>query len=258
LLAEPAQELAAVGDLAARLGERLAHLERHDEGEILLALLHELPRAAQDLAASPRRRGGPVGLRRDRRVEGTRRVGRSRVGDARDHLVRRRVAHGEVGSALRARPLAADEELRRNRPERLPLDVVHGRLSLAQLRGSASALGMKVRASCSEPRATSATSAPTSTKRAPASAYARAASGSNALTPAGAPARAMPSKARRTAATTSGCVCCPMSPIDAARSAGPTKTPSMPRVAAISCAASTASAVSTCTKAATWRSASAR
>ena len=51
LLAEPAQELAAVRDLAARLGERLAHLDRHEQREVLLALLQQVERAAQDLGA---------------------------------------------------------------------------------------------------------------------------------------------------------------------------------------------------------------
>src|SRR5690606_10991450 len=35
LLAEPAEELTAVPDLTASLGERLAHLDRHKEGEVL-------------------------------------------------------------------------------------------------------------------------------------------------------------------------------------------------------------------------------
>src|SRR5690606_18719351 len=46
LLAEPAQELTAVNDLSARLGERLAHLERHQQREILLVRLDEVERAA--------------------------------------------------------------------------------------------------------------------------------------------------------------------------------------------------------------------
>jgi hypothetical protein len=54
LLAEPAQELAAVGDLAARLGERLAHLDRHEQRELLLALLQQVERAAEDLRALAR------------------------------------------------------------------------------------------------------------------------------------------------------------------------------------------------------------
>ena len=49
LFAEPAQELAAVRDLAARLGQRLAHLDRHEQREVLLALLQQVERAAQDL-----------------------------------------------------------------------------------------------------------------------------------------------------------------------------------------------------------------
>jgi hypothetical protein len=40
-LAEPAQELPAVRDLAARLDEGLAHLERHEQRHVFLALLQQ-------------------------------------------------------------------------------------------------------------------------------------------------------------------------------------------------------------------------
>ena len=51
LLGEPAEELGAVGHLALRLGERLAHLERHQPGEVVGPLGEQLEGAAQDLAA---------------------------------------------------------------------------------------------------------------------------------------------------------------------------------------------------------------
>ncbi len=70
-------------------------------------------------------------------------------------------------------------------------------------------------------------------------------SGSKALTPTALPADRTWPKTRRTAATTSGCDCCPMSPIGAARSLGLTNTSS---TAAISPARSTASMVSIRTK----------
>ncbi len=59
LLREPAQELRAVRDLAARLGERLAHLERHQERELVGASGDRLERAPQDLGALTRCRASP-------------------------------------------------------------------------------------------------------------------------------------------------------------------------------------------------------
>ena len=88
LLAEPAQELAAVGDLAARLGERLAHLDRHEQGEVLLALLQQVERAAEDLGALARGRRRP---RRERLGGGIQRglaVGGRGVRDLLDDLTR--------------------------------------------------------------------------------------------------------------------------------------------------------------------------
>ena len=50
LLAVPAEELGGVRDLALRLGDRLAHLERHHEGELVGPCDEQLVGAAQDLA----------------------------------------------------------------------------------------------------------------------------------------------------------------------------------------------------------------
>ena len=80
LLGEPAQELGAVGDLAAGLGQRLAHLQGHQQREVLGPLGDQLEGPAQDLAALPRRYlrpgllGGGGGVqRRQRRPRGRRR-----------------------------------------------------------------------------------------------------------------------------------------------------------------------------------------
>ena len=62
LLREPAEELRRVGDLGLRLGDRLAHLERHQQREVVGALDHQLVGAAQDLAALARRVLAPRGL----------------------------------------------------------------------------------------------------------------------------------------------------------------------------------------------------
>ena len=67
LLGEPAEELRRVGDLGLGLRDRLAHLERHDQRELVGALGDRLVGAAQDLAALARRVRGPLGLHGARR-----------------------------------------------------------------------------------------------------------------------------------------------------------------------------------------------
>ena len=68
LLGVPEQEVRGIGDLAARVGQRLAHLERHQHREVLGALGHQVVGAAQDRAALAGRGGRPGGTaRRPRR-----------------------------------------------------------------------------------------------------------------------------------------------------------------------------------------------
>ena len=68
LLGEPAEELRGVGDLALRLGERLAHLEGHQQRQVVDPLDDQLVGAAQDLAALARgpSRRRPAARRRRR------------------------------------------------------------------------------------------------------------------------------------------------------------------------------------------------
>ena len=62
LLGVPAEEVGGVGDLGLGLGDRLAHLERHQQREVVGALDDRVVGAAQDVAAlargdvAPRRR----------------------------------------------------------------------------------------------------------------------------------------------------------------------------------------------------------
>jgi ParB family chromosome partitioning protein len=70
LLREPAQELGGVGHLAARLGQRLAHLADDQAGQLVGAGDHPLVRAPQDLAALARRPGRPLAGGRGRRGDG--------------------------------------------------------------------------------------------------------------------------------------------------------------------------------------------
>ena len=60
LLGVPAQEARAVGDLGPRLGERLAHLERHQQRQLVGALDDRLVGAAQDVRALARSAVAPV------------------------------------------------------------------------------------------------------------------------------------------------------------------------------------------------------
>ena len=74
LLREPAEELGRVGDLGLGLRDRLAHLERHHQRQLVRARGDRLERAPQDLAALARRMRRPLGLHGD----GTRRAPRRR------------------------------------------------------------------------------------------------------------------------------------------------------------------------------------
>ena len=110
LFAEPAQEFAAVDDLAARLADRFSHLERHEQSKILLVLLHEVEGPAQDVAAGTGRSGRPLLLSGDGRVERADAVVRRCIGDAPDDGACRRVVHREGSTALCLDPFAVDEE----------------------------------------------------------------------------------------------------------------------------------------------------
>ena len=103
LLGEPAQELGGVGDLGLGLGERLAHLERHQQRQLVGALVHRLERAAQDLAALARRMRRPLVLHGARGVERRRGVVGRRVGDLDERLAGRRVLDVERLAATASR-----------------------------------------------------------------------------------------------------------------------------------------------------------
>ena len=113
LLGEPPEELRRVGDLALRLGERLAHLHRHEQGEVVDPRRDQLVRAAQDLPAFAR------GHRREARLGGDGGVERG------PPVVRRRVRHlderlarGGVVDGQRGPQLAGRQEPPMNKPGR--------------------------------------------------------------------------------------------------------------------------------------------
>ena len=91
-LAEPFEEGAGVDDLAARFGERLALLGRHQAREVFLVRDHQVVPFAHDLRAggggfgSPFRQGGCGG------GDGGFGFGLAEIGDAPDHAARGGVA----------------------------------------------------------------------------------------------------------------------------------------------------------------------
>ena len=124
LLGEPAEELGRVGDLGLRLGDRLAHLERHQQREVVGALDHR-----------PRRRGAGSRRARAAGARPTRPAARARprAPPARRRAWRRRPRRssrrwpgsstGKVLPAGAVHPLAADQQLLRHRLARPPARV---------------------------------------------------------------------------------------------------------------------------------------
>jgi hypothetical protein len=104
------QEVGGVEHLGLRLGHRLAHLERHEDGEVVGALDDQLVRLAQDLPPLARRRVGPLALRAGRSVERCRGVVGLRVGDLGDDLAGRGVLDAERPTLGGVAPLASDVE----------------------------------------------------------------------------------------------------------------------------------------------------
>ena len=111
---EPAQELRAVIDLAERLRKGLSHLNRHEQGEFILALLHLVERAAQNIATRSRAGLAPRLLCGNRSVECAYTVSRARIGNLGDEFAGRRVKHVERLAAFGIDPFAVDVELRGN------------------------------------------------------------------------------------------------------------------------------------------------
>ena len=109
-LGEPAQELRTVGDLAAGLGQRLAHLQGHQQREVLGPLGDQLEGPAQDLAALTRRDLRPGLLRGGRGVQGGRAVLGSGVGEAQQDLAGGGILDVERLPGRGRTPLAVDQQ----------------------------------------------------------------------------------------------------------------------------------------------------
>ena len=107
LLGEPLDERRAVGDLAARLGEGLAALGRHERRDVLRRGQDAPVPLAERVAPLASRRSGPRGQRGRGRVDGGARLLRPAVRDVADGRAAARVDDGE--GARRSDPGAADE-----------------------------------------------------------------------------------------------------------------------------------------------------
>ena len=110
LAREPAEELRRIGDLGLRLRHRLAHLEGHQQGEVVGPPVEDLEGAPEDLPPLVGGRGGPLGLAGDRGVERRLGVVRGRIGDLAQRLPGRGVLDRERAALARIAPLAADVE----------------------------------------------------------------------------------------------------------------------------------------------------
>ena len=112
LLGEPLVERGGVGDLGARLGERLALLEHHQRGEVVLALAHQRRRAAGARGLAPWRSAPSTPAAPARAASIARRVSaapsRGHVGE---RLARRGIEHRERGAVV-----GVDPARRRRRP----------------------------------------------------------------------------------------------------------------------------------------------
>ena len=113
LLGVPAEELRRVGDLAARVGERLAVLPDDQPREVVGTLGHELEGAPQHLGTLPGRRRRPGGERGRRGAHRRKPILDRCVGDRRDHLAGGGIVNVEGLAVGGVHPAPVDHQLRR-------------------------------------------------------------------------------------------------------------------------------------------------
>ena len=109
-LGEPAQELGAVGDLAAGFGQRFAHFQGHQQCEVLGAFGDQVEGAAQDFGPFPGRRPCPGGLDLVCCVERGEGVLAGGGGQRGEHLPGGGVVDVERAAVGRVPPLAANQQ----------------------------------------------------------------------------------------------------------------------------------------------------
>ena len=101
----------AVGNFAARLGQRLALLQREQGGEFLPRFHHQIKPTAQDLAALFGRERTPGGQRGPGGSHGAFGFRRAHVGHAADGFAGGGVGYGDGSAAVGIKPLAVDVAL---------------------------------------------------------------------------------------------------------------------------------------------------
>jgi hypothetical protein len=111
LLRIPAHEAGAEQDLAARLRQRLALLQRHQQRQVVGVAADQLEPGQHRVGPFLRGAGLPGRQRGRSRIHCPHRIGRAGGGHFAQHLAGGRVAHGEA-AARAGGPLAADEEVR--------------------------------------------------------------------------------------------------------------------------------------------------
>ena len=119
LFGVPAKELGRVGDLAARVRQRLAVLDGDQLGEPLGVAHDQVKRLAQNLAALARLLRGPALERRARRIDRGLGVFHRGARDRGDLILGRRIDHVEAAAVGRLAPLAADPQVGRNIGEQI-------------------------------------------------------------------------------------------------------------------------------------------
>ena len=101
----PAKELGGIGNLASRVGQRLAVLEGNQCREFLAVLAHQLVPASQDLRTLPRRCGAPACGGRLGSVHCQHGVIDGGIGHFSQHLARCRILHRDAAARP---PFSAD------------------------------------------------------------------------------------------------------------------------------------------------------
>ncbi len=114
LLGEPAEELRGVRDLAAGLGQRLAHLERHHMRQVLGPFDHQVVRAVEDLGPYARGRTSPRPLSDARGLDRDPGIALVRVGDLGQFCSCGRIDHRHPATAGRRCPSPGEEEILRD------------------------------------------------------------------------------------------------------------------------------------------------
>jgi hypothetical protein len=108
LLAEPLQEAGGVGDLDARLGQRLALLGGQERRQLLLVVHQPVGPAAHDARAVLGEHALPARQRALGGLDRAARLGRAHARDLGHGLLRRGVDHREGRARIGVDPLAVD------------------------------------------------------------------------------------------------------------------------------------------------------